>query len=121
MDMDFLNDIGEKARAAAVYAGEKAKSAAETAKLNVLIVNEQHNMDKSYKAIGEWFVAEHKDECPDAIRDMVEAIKASQAKIAEYQAQKGDNAAPKRACPVCGTMTDGRFCPSCGADLGENE
>lgn len=130
MALEFLNEIGEKARKAAVYASETAKAVAETAKINVQIANEQHNMDKNYKAIGEWFVAEYQGEYPEAIRDMVAAIAESKAKIAELQAAKETPEEEvvveativeevKKTCSNCGAVVDGKFCSCCGAPVGE--
>lgn len=126
MALDFLNSIGEKAREAAAYAGEKAKAAAEVAKVNVQIATEQRNIDKNYRAVGEWFVAEYQGEIPAEVKDLVEAINASKARIAEMQASlseteeaPAEEPAP-RFCPNCGSeVTGGKFCSNCGAPVEE--
>ena len=43
----------------------------------------QREIDKNYRTIGEWFVSEYEGEIPDAVRDLVEAVNTSKAKIAE--------------------------------------
>ena len=128
MAMDFLNELGKKAQAVASAATEKAKDAADLAKINMAIAGEQREMDKSYRAIGEWFVSEYEGEIPSAVRDLVDAVSASKAKIAELEASKPskeDEAAPAaeapagKACPICGAVSDSKFCPQCGAPMGE--
>ena len=130
--MAFFDELGKKAQA---YAGvavdkakdlagtasEKAKTAAETAKVNMAIMMEQRELDKNYKAIGEWFVSEYAEEIPEAVKDVVEAVNASKAKIAELEASKPQKEEPiaeeepaERVCPVCGVTANSKFCPECG-------
>ncbi|MGM9662982.1 MAG: zinc ribbon domain-containing protein [Oscillospiraceae bacterium] len=126
MALDFLNSISEKAKEAAAYAGEKAKAAAEVAKVNVQIATEQRNIDKNYRAVGEWFVSEYQGEIPAEVKDLVEAISASKARIAELQASLDEGGevveaeSAQRFCPNCGSeVTGGRFCSNCGAPVEE--
>ena len=93
--MDFFKDIGKKAQAVASVAADKAKDAAELAKINMAIAGEQREMDKSFRAIGEWYVSELKGEAPEAVADIVAAIRASQAKIAALQ---GEDAPVEAEC-----------------------
>ena len=94
MALDFLNDLGEKAQAVASVAADKAKDAVELAKINMAIAGEQREMDKSYRAIGEWFVNEYEGEIPEAVKEMVDAVNACKAKIAELEASKEKEEAP---------------------------
>ena len=127
MSLEFLNNIGEKAKEAAAFAGEKARAAAEVARVNVQIVTEQRNIDKNYRAVGEWFVAEYQGEIPAEVKDLVEAINASKARIAELQASLSETEeAPvaeeepaQRFCSSCGCEVSGRFCSNCGAPVEE--
>ena len=66
--------------------------------------------------------------CPDAVRDLVEAVNTSKAKIAELEASKPrkddgaevEAAAPaQKICPICGAASDSKFCPQCGAPMGD--
>ena len=149
----------EKAKDVAAVASEKAKDTAELAKINMAIAGEQRNIEKNYRAIGEWFVTQYEGEIPEDIKPLVDAIAAAKVKIAELEASKPakdkdvvaettatvvEDAATEadfadeedtgvtvtatievtasasgKKCPICGEMTDSRFCPKCGAPMGE--
>lgn len=125
--MAFLSELTQKAKDAAVVAADKAKDAAEQTKLSLAIAGEQREIDKNYRVIGEWFVNEYEGEIPDSVRDMVEAVNASKAKIAELEDAKTaakdtpivNVTTDEKVCPICGTMSDSKFCPQCGAPMGE--
>lgn len=122
---DMASVAADKAKDVASVAADKAKDAAELTKINVAIAGEQREMDKTYRTIGEWFVNEYEGEIPDAVRELVEAVNASKAKIAELEASKPAKAEPaaaapaEQACPICGEVSDSKFCPKCGAPMGE--
>ena len=116
--MAFFDELSKKVKETASVAGEKAKDAAELAKINVAIAGEQREIDKNFRAIGEWFVNEYSGEIPEAVKDLVEAVAASREKIAALEAGKpGREEAseePKSAlktCPICGAQSDSKFCP----------
>mgnify|MGYP001405707951 CR=1 FL=1 len=125
--MAFFDDLSRKAKDVAAVASEKAKDAAELAKINVAIAGEQRDIDKNYRTIGEWFVTEYSGEIPEAVKDLVDAVTASKAKIADLEASKPkkDEAAESvpesnmKKCPICGAVSDSKFCPQCGAPMGE--
>ena len=133
--MAFFDELTKKAKDVAAVAADKAKDAAdkakdaaEVAKINVAIAGEQKEIDKNYRTIGEWFVSEYEGEIPDAVRELVEAVNASKAKIAELEASKPtkeeepvveEDASPEKTCPICGAKSDSKFCPQCGAPMGE--
>ena len=123
-----FDELTKKAKDMANLAADKAKDAAELTKITVAIAGEQKEIDKNYRTIGEWFVNEYEGEIPDAVREMVEAVAASKAKIAELEASKPakeeepvveENASPEKTCPICGAKSDSKFCPKCGAPMGE--
>lgn len=138
--MAFFEELGKKAQAVAGVAAEKAKdlagvasekakSVSDSAKASMEIISEQREMEKNYRAIGEWFVSEYEGEVPDAVKDVVAAVNASKEKIAHLEAskkketvqeaepvEKSDDA---KTCSVCGTVSDSNFCPHCGAPMGK--
>ena len=116
--MAFFDDLTRKAKDVAAVAADKAKDAAELTKITVAMAGEQREIDKNYRTIGEWFVNEYEGEIPAAVRDLVEAVVASKAKIAELEAAKAAESAEK-TCPICGARSDSKFCPQCGAPMGE--
>ena len=123
----------DKAKDLAEVAADKAKTATNTAKLNMAILSEQRELEKNYRAIGEWFISEYTGEIPDAVKDVVAAVNASKARIAEMEAEKvsksaapaneqtkeEENAVSVKVCPVCGAASEDKFCPHCGAPMGE--
>ena len=123
-----FDELTRKAKDVANKAADRTKDAAELVKLNMAIAGEQKEIDKNYRAIGEWFVDEYEGEIPDAVREAVEAVNASKAKIAELEASKPVKEEPAEAveeapagkkCPICGAESDSKFCPQCGAPMGE--
>ena len=138
--MPFSEDLTKKAQQVAGAAAEKAKdlagtatemakAAIDTAKMNMEILSEQREIEKNYRAIGEWFVSEFQGEVPDAVKDVVAAVNASKEKIAQLEASKKKETAQEaepveksddaKTCSVCGTVSDSNFCPHCGAPMGE--
>ena len=138
--MAFFDELTKKAQLVAGAAAEKAKDLAETAtekakastdaaKVNMEILSEQREIEKNYRAIGEWFVSEFQGEVPDAVKDVVAAVNASKEKIAHLEASKKKETAQEaepveksddaKTCSVCGTVSDSNFCPHCGAPMGK--
>jgi len=125
---DVAAVAADKAKDVAAVAADKAKDVAEITRLAVAISGEQREIGKNYRAIGEWFVNEFEGEIPDGVKDLVQAVEASKAKIAELEAAKAAVKVEKCAaepvfgekeCPICGGMSDSRFCPRCGAPMEE--
>ena len=85
----------EKAQQVAAVVGEKANDVADKAKTEYEIAGERRSIDKNYRAIGEWFVSTLNGDAPEAVADIVAAIRSSQEKIAAYEAAKAEAAAAK--------------------------
>ena len=129
--MGVLNDFTEKAKGVVAAATDKAKDVASVTKINVAIAGEQKEIDKNCLEIGKWFVSDYDGEIPDGVKDLVDAVNASKAKIAELEASKpvkaagepaaeaGESAEAGKPCPICGEVSDSKFCPHCGAPMGD--
>ena len=132
--MSFFDDLTKKAKAVAATASEKAKEAADSAKISAAIIAEKRELDKNYRAIGQWYACECPEEVPEAIADVVAAVKAGLEKIAQLEASREAQNVPAEAveeaaeeaaepagavCPVCGKISESKFCPHCGAPMGE--
>lgn len=120
----------EKAQQVAAVASEKAGEVADKAKTEYEIAAERRSMDKNYRALGEWYVSELNGDAPEAVADVVAAIRASQEKIAAYEAAKAEAAAEKepiieirveqtKECPNCGEVVTSAYCPKCGTKIEE--
>ncbi len=121
--MSYFEEMTQKARAAMSTAAEKARGVADSAKISAAIIAEKRELDRNYRAIGQWYACEHTD-VPEAIADVIAAVRASQEKIAELQASREAAESAEaavieegKACPVCGKISDTRFCPHCGAPM----
>ena len=129
VNMGAMNDLTEKSKEVASVVIDKAKTAAELVKINVAIAGEQKEIDKNCLAIGQWFISDYDGEIPEGIRELVDAVNASKAKIAELEAAKPAKDAPEAAeeteesagkpCPICGEVSNNKFCPHCGAPMGD--
>ena len=129
--MGVLNDFTEKAKGVVAAATDKAKDVASVTKINVAIAGEQKEIDKNCLAIGQWFVSDYDGEIPEGVKDLVDAVNASKAKIAELEASKPVKEAEPAAeadaetepagkpCPICGEVSNSKFCPHCGAPMGD--
>lgn len=53
--MDFFDELGEKLVATGKYAGEKAKEAADIAKLNAQLVQEEYKLRKACYELGKFY------------------------------------------------------------------
>ena len=127
--MATLNEFTEKAKETVSNIPDKAKDVISVVKINVAIAGERKEIDKNCLAIGQWYVNDYDGEIPEGVKDLVDAVNASKAKIAELEASKPvkepeaeaqDAADPAgKPCPICGEVSNSKFCPHCGAPMGE--
>lgn len=124
--MSYFEEMTQKAREVVATAAERARGAADSAKISAAIIAEKRELDKNYRTIGQWYACEHTGDVPEAIADVIAAVRASQEKIAELQAsreaaesEEASAQAEGAVCPVCGKISGSKFCPHCGAPMGE--
>lgn len=86
---DAAVTAGEKAGAIKGYAAEKAGALKDYAAAGVSLMSEKRSLEKNYQALGEWYAAQCGDDAPEAVSDIVRAIRASQSRIAELRARGG--------------------------------
>ena len=104
--MSFFDDLTKKAKVVASAASEKAKEAADTAKISAAIVAEKRELDKNYRAIGQWYVCEYADgEPPAAVADLVAAVKASRRRSPSSRPAgnrwRRPARSPRERCALC--------------------
>ena len=109
---DLAAVAADKAKDVAAVAADKAKDAAELTRISVAIAGEQREIDKNYRTIGEWFVSEYEGEIPDAVRDLVEAVNTSKAKIAELTPPWRRMSPPRRSAPSAALPPTASSAPS---------
>ncbi len=120
---DFAAVATEKTKDFAATATEKTKDAADNVKISAAIAAEKREIEKNYRAIGEWYVNENVGEVPAGIADVVEAVRASFEKIAELEASRPvkeevvEDAVITLNCPKCGAEVSGKFCAECGTQV----
>lgn len=97
---------GEKAQQVAAVVGEKARDVADRAKTEYEMAAERRSMDKNYRAIGEWYLSTLDGDAPEAVADVVAAIRASQEKLAAYETAKAAAAAKKAEDAAAGAAAE---------------
>ena len=118
--MAFFDDIGKKISQAGTGALQKTKELADVTRINGLISDEEKRMNNSFYQIGKVYVSLHADNCEPDFADLIEAIKESEAKVADLKQQIQIIRGIKR-CSNCGAevASNAVFCNSCGAKAPE--
>ena len=57
--MSYFEEMTQKAKAAVSTAAEKAREVADSAKISAAIIAEKRELDKSYRALGQWYACEY--------------------------------------------------------------
>ncbi len=120
--MAILNDLSKKLTNVAQTTVQVSKGLAESAKASLAISSEEREIEKAYRALGQWYYAT-KGANPEEAGEYIDIVDTSLRKIREIreEAEAAKTAAnlpvPTVACPACGAeMEEGtKFCPACGA------
>jgi len=78
----LLESTGDRVSALREIAGEKAEAFREYAGEKAALMSERRALARNFQALGEWYAAHCGDNAPEAVADVIGAIRQSQAKIA---------------------------------------
>lgn len=120
--MSYFEKIGNTISAKSKEIAKKAKDASETNSLNNVIRAEQNKIDTNYKMIGKLYFEKYGDSLSEEFSAPVDAVKASQKKIAETRDQI-IKIKSRNCCPNCNTSfkTGSVFCSKCGTKVKEDK
>ncbi len=117
---DFINEVADKAKSAAEYAGKKVGVVVDITKLNLKLYDAKNTLEKSFAELGKLtYDSETKgSDNADAIQTVCAEISGLKEKIkilkSEIAAAKG-----KSVCKKCGKSNpeSNKFCSFCGEVL----
>ncbi|MBQ2944956.1 MAG: zinc ribbon domain-containing protein [Clostridia bacterium] len=120
MNNDFINDVADKAKCAAEYAGKKVGVAVDFAKLKIKVLEIKNAIEKTYIEIGKLSYGGEKKGV-----DNSEKIASRHARLDELFKElhgiEADIASVKGkdVCARCGKANadNASYCSGCGADL----
>lgn len=115
--MGFFDTLGETITSTGKVVGSKTKEAAETAKLNLQIAQEEARLKKAYEALGEAYFKNHENDMPEQYAVYAVDIRESAARLDSLMKDKQILKNQKR-CAKCGAWmpNEDRFCGKCGAE-----
>lgn len=116
--MAFFDELGKKISQAGQTAVQKTKEMTDIAKLNGMISDEEKRINNNYYQIGKLYIEIHQNDFENNFAGMINAIRDSEAKIAEYK-QQIQNIKGVVRCEKCGAEVDKNvaFCSSCGSPI----
>lgn len=120
--MDILNDLSKKLTSMAQSTVQASKDLAENAKVALAVSAEEREIEKAYRALGQWYYATRGQETEEA-QEFIDIVETSLRKIrvireeSEAARAAANQPTPLIACPACGAEIeqDTKFCPACGA------
>jgi len=118
--MGFLDNMTKTISDAGQGAIKKGKEMADVAKFNSLIADEEKKVTGIYEQIGRRYVEVCGDSPVEAVAALLDALKASNAKIEEYRNSLLELKGVSN-CPNCGAEVPNNslFCAVCGNKMAE--
>lgn len=97
---------------------KKAKDLTDTAKITVLVSQEEEKRNKLYLQLGTRYAKAHPHDYEADFADLMEAIAACETQIHAYQ-QKIQDLKNASTCAVCGAVLQqgAAFCSACGSQV----
>lgn len=113
--MAFFEDVGKKLTKAGQGVAQTTKNVADKMKLSNAISDEKRDIERLYCAIGQKYFEGHADDADPALAELVEGVKAANARIAEYNEQL-NKLKGVIVCQSCGAEVPANavFCNMCG-------
>lgn len=114
--MAFFDDLSKKINDATSNAAQKSRDNSEISRLRAAVAEEEAKVNNAYIQIGKLYCANHSDCIEECYRVFADAVKESEKKIADMNAQirtiRGI-----AVCTQCGNELPGSvaFCSFCGA------
>jgi hypothetical protein len=121
MANDFMNEVADKAKIAAEYAGKKVGVVVDITKLNLKLVDAKNNLEKSFVELGKltFDTETNGTDNTDTIQTVCAEISGLKQKIKFLKAEIA-SATGKSVCKKCGKSNpeSSKFCNSCGEVIG---
>lgn len=113
--MGFLDDISKRITDAGQKTLKKTKEISDTAKIHLLVDEEEKKLNNFYYQIGKLYVSKFGDDCDSEFVSFVNHVYESEKKIKNYKKQIQDIKGIQR-CENCGAEVPQGvpFCSSCG-------
>lgn len=119
--MAIFDNLGRKLTEVTQTTVQVSKGLVDSAKTALAISAEEREIEKAYRALGQWYYAT-KGANPEEADEYIDIVDTSLRKIRDIReeaeaAKTADSPAAVSTCPACGAQIEAgaRFCPVCGA------
>lgn len=115
--MGFFDTLSETLTSTGKVVGSKTKEAAEIAKLNLQITQEEARLKKGFEVLGEAYFKNHENDMPEQYAVYAADIRESSARLDSLRKDK-QILKNQKCCVNCGAWipNEDRFCGKCGAE-----
>lgn len=116
--MAFLDQLSTKLTQVGQATARKTKELTDTAKINLMIAEEEKKITAHLTKLGACYLEQHPDDFEDAFADLIAEIRASREKINQGKQQLIERKGVAH-CPNCGAQVSNRvaFCSACGSKV----